>query len=163
MTTRCDERMRFPGTGRYRRTLLKGVFVALLSAVSGWAWSQSDTTELPLPHGGDVPNPVETPPGVSLDFPDVIEYGVDYDETTGQYIVRQRLGDTLDFRNPTFLTLDEFLNYNIDENISEFWEEMQQEVDDEERGFAPKLTVDSEIFETIFGSNEIEIRPQGSA
>ena len=25
------------------------------------------------------------------------------------------------------------------------------------------MTVDSEIFETIFGSNEIEIRPQGSA
>ena len=75
-----------PGPGRYRWTLLKGVFVALLSSVSGWAWSQSDTTELPLPHGGDVPNPVETPGGVSLDFPDVIEYGVDYDETTGQYI-----------------------------------------------------------------------------
>ena len=126
-------------------------------------WSQSDSLDLPLPHGNDLPNPVESPGGVSLGFPDVIEYGVEYDETTGQYVVRQRLGDTLDFRNPTFLTLDEFLNYNIDENISEFWSEMQQEVDDEERGFAPKLTVDSEIFETIFGSNEIEIRPQGSA
>ena len=100
---------------------------------------------------------------MSLGFPDVIEYGVDYDETTGQYVVRQRLGDTLDFRNPTHLTLDEFLEYNIDENLSEFWDEMQDELDEEERGFAPKLTVDSEIFETIFGSNEIEIRPQGSA
>ena len=69
----------------------------------------------------------------------------------------------MDFRNPTHLTLDEFLEYNIDENLSEFWDEMQDEIDEEERGFAPKLTVDSEIFETIFGSNEIEIRPQGSA
>ena len=119
--------------------------------------------DLPLPHGADVPNPTEAPGGVSLGFPDVIEYGVDYDETTGQYVVRQRLGDTLDFRNPTHLTLDEFLEYNIDENLSEFWDEMQDELDEEERGFAPKLTVDSEIFETIFGSNEIEIRPQGSA
>ena len=119
--------------------------------------------DLPLPHGADVPNPTESPNGVSLGFPDVVEYGVDYDETTGQYVVRQRLGDTLDFRNPTHLTLDEFLEYNIDENLSEFWDEMQEELDEEERGFAPKLTVDSEIFETIFGSNEIEIRPQGSA
>ena len=125
--------------------------------------AQSDSLELPLPHGEDLPNPVETPGGVSLDFPDVIDYGVDYDENSGQYVVRQRLGDTLDFRNPTFLTLDEFLEYNIDENLSEFWTEMQQEVDDEERGFAPKLTIDSELFETIFGSNEIEIKPQGSA
>ena len=39
--------------------------------------------ELPLPHGADVPNPTEAPGGVSLGFPDVIEYGVDYDETTG--------------------------------------------------------------------------------
>ena len=83
--------------------------------------------DLPLPHGSDVPNPTEAPGGVSLGFPDVIEYGVDYDETTGQYVVRQRLGDTLDFRNPTHLTLDEFLEYNIDENLSEFWDEMQDE------------------------------------
>ena len=136
---------------------------ALVVSMPAGIWSQSDTLDLPLPHGQDLPNPVETPGGVSLGFPDVIEYGVDYDETTGQYVVRQRLGDTLDFRNPTFLTLDEFLEYNIDENLSEFWTEMQQEIDDEDRGFAPKLTVDSEIFETIFGSNEIEIRPQGSA
>ena len=55
---------------------------------------------MPLPHGEDLPNPVETPGGVSLDFPDVIEYGVDYDENSGQYVVRQRLGDTLDFGTP---------------------------------------------------------------
>ena len=85
----------------------------------------------------------------------MVQYGVDYDETTGQYIVRQRLGDTLDFRNPTHLTLDEFLEYNIDENLSEFWTEMQDEIDEEERGFAPKLTIDSEIFETIFGSGKL--------
>ncbi len=139
-----------------------GMLLWVWAPLAGWS-QNADTLELPLPHGNDVPNPVETPGGVSLGYPDVIQYGVDYDESTGQYIVRQRLGDTLNFRNPTFLTLDEFLEYNIDENISEFWTEMQQEVDDEERGFAPKLTVDSEIFETIFGSNEIEIRPQGSA
>ena len=44
------------------------------------------------------------------------------------------MGDTLDFRNPTHLTLDEFLEYNIDENLSEFWDEMQDELDEEERG-----------------------------
>ena len=84
---------------------------------------------------------------------DVVEYGVDYDETTGQYIVRQRLGDTLISGTPQHLTLDEFLEYNIDQNLSEFWTEMQDEIDEEERGFAPKLTVDSEIFGS-FSINE---------
>ena len=145
------------------RRILWMLWFLLVAVAAASAQTGADTLELPLPHGEDVPGPVEVPGGVSLGFPDVVQYGVDYDETTGQYIVRQRLGDTLDFRNPTHLTLDEFLEYNIDENLSEFWMEMQDEIDEEERGFAPKLTIDSEIFETIFGSNEIEIRPQGSA
>ena len=139
------------------------VLMMTMGPLIATAQTDGDTLDLPLPHGNDLPGPVETPGGVSLDFPDVIDYGVDYDVETGQYVVRQRLGDTLDFRNPSYLTLDEFLEYNIDENLSEFWTEMQDELDEEERGFAPKLTIDSEIFETIFGSNEIEIKPQGSA
>ncbi len=123
----------------------------------------ADTIDLPMPHGEDPYAVVEQTGGISLAWPDVVEYGVDFDPSTGQYIVRQRLGDTLDFRNPTFWTLDEFLDYNIDQNLSEYWDEMQEEEDEENRGFAPKLTIDSEIFETLFGSNEIEIRPQGSA
>ncbi len=150
-------------TGEGWRRILWMLWFLMVAVAAASAQTGADTLDLPLPHGEDVPGPVEVPGGVSLDFPDVVEYGVDYDETTGQYIVRQRLGDTLDFRNPTHLTLDEFLEYNIDQNLSEFWTEMQDEIDEEERGFAPKLTVDSEIFETIFGSNEIEIRPQGSA
>ncbi len=148
---------------RFGLAMLPAFCLCMSFSVAGQDEVDSLDVDLPLPHGADLPNPTESPNGVSLGFPDVVQYGVDYDETTGQYVVRQRLGDTLDFRNPTHLTLDEFLEYNIDENLSEFWDEMQEELDEEERGFAPKLTVDSEIFETIFGSNEIEIRPQGSA
>ena len=68
------------------------VLLFVLGAVPVATQAQSDSLELPLPHGEDLPNPVETPGGVSLDFPDVIEYGVDYDENSGQYVVRQRLG-----------------------------------------------------------------------
>ena len=48
-------------------------------------------------------------------------------------------------------------------NLTEYWTDLQAEDDEAERAFAPKLTVDSELCETIFGSNEIEIKPQGSA
>ena len=60
-------------------------------------------------------------------------------------------------------TLDEYLNYNIEGNLTEFWNELQEEEDEADRAFAPKLEIDSELFEMIFGSNEIEIKPQGTA
>jgi len=154
-------------------TAMLALLIAGPASTTAWAQTEdgadggstafADTIDLPLPHGEDPYVVVETPGGVSLDWPDVVEYGVDFDPTTGWYIIRQRLGDTLDFRNPTFWTLDEFLDYNIDQNLSEYWDEIQEEEDEASRAFAPKLTIDSEIFETLFGSNEIEIRPQGSA
>ena len=87
-------------TGEGWRRLLWTLWFLLVAVVAASAQGGADTLDLPLPHGADVPGPVEVPGGVSLDFPAVVEYGVDYDETTGQYIVRQRLEDTLDFETP---------------------------------------------------------------
>ena len=58
----------------------------------------SDTTEvdLPFPHGGEDPfNPTENTGGISLDWPENFNYGVVYDPITGQYIVQQTIGDSL--------------------------------------------------------------------
>ena len=126
---------------------------------------QSDTTlTLPFPHdNGDMYNPSEFPGGVSLQWPSNFNYGVVYNPITGMYEVRQTIGDTLEFRPSSLFTLDEYLNYNIEGNLTEFWNELQEEEDEADRAFAPKLEIDSELFEMIFGSNEIEIKPQGTA
>jgi hypothetical protein len=118
---------------------------------------------LPLPHGEDPFNPVESTGGISLEWPDNINYGVEYDPVTGQYVVVQTIGDSLSFRSSTSYSLDEYLNYDIRKNLSEYWAERQEEEDEATRGWAPKLNVGGEGFRNIFGSNEIEIRPQGSA
>lgn len=118
---------------------------------------------LPLPHGEDPFNPVESTGGISLEWPDNINYGVEYDPVTGQYVVVQTIGDSLAFRSSTSYSLDEYLNYDIRKNLSEYWADRQEEEDEANRGWAPKLNVGGEGFRNIFGSNEIEIRPQGSA
>ena len=46
---------------------------------------------------------------------------------------------------------------------SSFVDDYTEEDDDANRGFAPKLEIDSELFEMLFGTNEIEIIPQGTA
>ena len=108
-------------------------------------------------------NPTEFPGGVSLQWPSNFNYGVVYNPITGMYEVQQTIGDTLEFRPSSLFTLDEYLNYNIEGNLTEFWNELQEEEDEADRAFAPKLEIDSELFEMIFGSNEIEIKPQGTA
>ena len=138
---------------------------ALGTTTSEHAQGQADTTfNLPFPHdNGDMFNPAEFPGGVSLQWPSNFNYGVVYNPITGMYEVQQTIGDTLEFRPSSLFTLDEYLNYNIEGNLTEFWNELQEEEDEADRAFAPKLEIDSELFEMIFGSNEIEIKPQGTA
>jgi hypothetical protein len=118
--------------------------------------------DLPLPHDQDGPGSVETS-GISLPLPDNVNDQVVYDPETGEYIIQQSIGD-FDYRHPTSMTLDEYLDYDISKNISKFWAEKQAEEDEANREpFAPAITVDSDRFRTIFGGDQIEIRPQGSA
>ncbi len=141
-------------------------FVCSISTYAQTSDTELDTTEidLPFPHGGeDAYNPVEFPGGISLDWPENFQYGVVYDPVSGQYIVEQTIGDTLEFRPGSLFTLDEFLDYDMSGNLSEFWDQLQEDDDDATRGFAPKLEIDSELFEMLFGTNEIEIIPQGTA
>jgi cell surface protein SprA len=143
-----------------------GILIALLCCDIKAHAQTSDTSsiDLPLPHGGeDAFNPIENPGGISLDWPSNFNYDVVYDPITGQYIVQHTIGDTLEFRPASLFSLDEFLDYDMSGNLSEFWDSLQEEDDEANRAFAPKLEIDSELFEMLFGTNEIEIIPQGSA
>ena len=103
------------------------LFALLFCGLNTHAQTSDDTDsteiDLPLPHGGeDSFNPVENTGGISLNWPDNINYSVVYDPTTGQYVVQQTIGDTLLFRPSSLFTLDEYLSYNISGNLTEFLE-----------------------------------------
>ncbi len=162
--------MRAIRLGKIQGTLLWVALVfchsTLWSQGNGGASAGGDSLaiDLPFPFGGeDAFNPTESPSGFDFAWPSNIQYEMVYDEATGLYSIRQLIGDTLEFRPTTFLTLDEFLEYDMEGNLTEYWNDLQLEDDEADRAFAPKLTVDSKLFESIFGSNEIEIKPQGSA
>ena len=146
-----------------------GIVIALLfCSLSAHAQTsdETDTTEvnLPFPHGSEDPfNPTENTGGISLNWPSNINYEVLFDPATGQYVVQQTIGDSLQFRPSSLFSLEEFLDYDISGNLTEFWNQLQEEDDEANRAFAPKLEIDNELFEMLFGTNEIEIIPQGSA
>ena len=112
---------------------------------------ENDSTEidLPLPHGGRMfLIRWKILAVLGLDWPGNFNYEVVYDPITGQYIVQHTIGDTLQFRPSSLFSLDEFLNYDINGNLTEFWNQLQEE--DDEANTAPKLEIDNvESFENV--------------
>jgi len=121
----------------------------------------ADTTgedELVWPVDDD-PNPSDESQGIIVPLPDNIEYTVEYNPITGEYEVVQSVGGTFDYRPRTTMTLDEYLEYNMSENVSEYWQHIQEEEDEATREYVLKIPIGPK--DGGFGS--IEIRPQGSA
>lgn len=126
--------------------------------------TSDDTLGVDLPWPNEDPIiPTEDPDGIDIPLPDNIQYHIEYNPETGMYEVVQTVGDNMDFRRGTTMTLDEYLDYDVTENLSEYWNEIQQEEDEASRDFAPVIKVKGDLFQGLFRGDEIEIRPQGSA
>jgi cell surface protein SprA len=94
---------------------------------------------------------------------------VEYDETTGQYVVTQKVGGLVT-KPPMFMTPEEYKDYVARKQVSDYWaaktqseEAAKAEGRDPGSSLIPQLQVNSELFNKIFGSNTIDIRPQGYA
>lgn len=98
-----------------------------------------------------------------LDDPSNVKKEFIYDPETGEYNYYQKIGDNY-FREPNQMSLDEYLNYDMEKSNKDFWRQKSAaETLNESQGFRPKLNVKGELFDRIFGGNTIDIRPQGSA
>ncbi|MCC6599117.1 MAG: cell surface protein SprA, partial [Crocinitomicaceae bacterium] len=122
-----------------------------------------DTTVVPRWPNEDNLNPDNNKSGgIEVPLPDNISYEVVYNPETGLYEITQSVGDHIDFRPKTTMTLDEYLDYQLEDNVSEYWQEIKEEEDAATKEFAPTLKIKTGIFEN-FLDGDIEIRPQGSA
>ncbi|MFO7614747.1 MAG: cell surface protein SprA [Bacteroidales bacterium] len=88
---------------------------------------------------------------------------IEYDPETNQYIFRNKIG-TLDYRNPTYMTFDEYQQFDMDQSVKKYWRERARTTSQLEReGIIPSIYIGGEVFDRIFGSSTIDIRPVGSA
>lgn len=98
-----------------------------------------------------------------LSDPSNVEKEFKYDPETEQYNYLQKIGDN-NYRSPTYMTLDEYLEYDMARSQKDFWrKKANAETLNESQGFRPQINVKGELFDRIFGGNTIDIRPQGSA
>ncbi|MFZ4521635.1 MAG: cell surface protein SprA [Bacteroidales bacterium] len=123
-----------------------------------------DTTGLRYPFGDETVLPGsghENP--IYLKNPPNIKTNVEYDPITRQYYYTYKIGETV-YRIPTTLSFDEYQNQDMQGMINQYWKERSEAATmDNAKGIIPKIHIPGKVFETIFGNNTVDIRPQGSA
>ena len=59
------------------------------------------------------------------------------------------MGNGLDYRNPSFLTLDEYLEFKREKSMSQDWLEIIEEETEENRAFELPIKIGSGVFENF--------------
>lgn len=96
-----------------------------------------------------------------LKKPSNIRTEIEYDPVTGEYIFTEKVGG-LNFRLPKTMTKKEFQKYDFEQSVQNYWRNQTNIKSIESKGgLIPRLTIGGETFSKIFGSNTIDIRPQG--
>ncbi len=122
-------------------------------------------------------HPVDTPPpGLPFPFeedqaddgeiylgnPDNVTEEVIFDEETGGYIILKKVGD-IELSRYT-LTADEYRERQERRMLENYWKQQERARSQGKdlNSLIPQLNVGGDVFRNIFGSNVIDIRPQGS-
>ncbi|MGZ4090639.1 MAG: T9SS outer membrane translocon Sov/SprA, partial [Bacteroidia bacterium] len=101
-----------------------------------------------------------------LDNPSNVKTDVQYNPKTGTYDVKQKIGDDIDYRPETYMNMKEYQDYMYKKSMRDYWRS-RVAADDlnnkPRKGMVPKLQVNSELFDRIFGGNTVDIKPTGTA
>lgn len=124
-----------------------GKAILKLNKDSGNPWEQGQNKNSPL----------------FLDRPSNLKSSVVYDPQRNEYIVYEKVG-TFDYRPPVHMNPEEFRKYEYTKAMRDYW---QSRISGQEAGFRstliPQIEIGGAAFDKIFGSNVINIIPQGSA
>lgn len=100
--------------------------------------------------------------------PNSIESKYTYDALTNRYIYTETIGN-YNINYPIILTPKEYYDLVAKENLSSYYKEkidafagLKEGSEDGQKNLLPEFYVKSNFFETIFGSNTIEVTPTGS-
>lgn len=99
-------------------------------------------------------------------IPTGLDVRVEYNPETGMYDIYQTIGG-VDYRYPTSLTLQEYVEWQRKKALEDTFMEKVNDQNEQEHGtntaFPTGFNIENETFDIIFGGNEINIKPQGSA
>lgn len=104
-------------------------------------------------------------------LPDPIKYEAFYDVKSDMYYLYPKVGNTV-VGSPIAMSGKEYQDYVLSKNLQDYYREKSEknnllykkdQNDAVKKGLIPSVTIKNKVFETIFGSNKIELIPQGYA
>lgn len=102
---------------------------------------------------------------LQLNNPANVTNTTEYDPKEKTYTFYQKYG-SYDYRPPTYMTEEEYQRYLFQNQVKSYWKSRIKAdgmANQTKNGLIPKLTINSELFDRIFGGNTVDIRPSGSA
>ena len=156
---------------------MKRLFIILLSVLPLVAWAQEvdtlgmvvDTAIMaPMQVKGVGVNNFEdlnrVPSGLDLQDPENVNTTIEYDPTTGCYVVHTRIGD-VDIATPYMMTESEYRAYSERQEMGKFW---QAKIGEVEHNNESKFDITDMKFnigpaDKIFGPGGVQLKLQGSA
>lgn len=124
-----------------------------------------DTIKLPYPIKPEdiFASDRKTRSSFDLESPSNITITVEYDPKAKQYIIYEKVGK-YNIKPPRVMSEEEYRNYQFENSMREYWRKKSAgESFNAGSGLLPRMQVGGETFDRIFGSNTIEIIPEGSA
>jgi cell surface protein SprA len=94
--------------------------------------------------------------------PGNFNYITEYDHKTGLVTLYQNVGN-IPVRLPYTMTLEEYNKMELRRSMQDYWESKSMAGESAQKSRFPSIKLDNETFKSIFGSNLINIRPQGIA
>lgn len=124
--------------------------------------SPSSTLKYPIKeHSGDHVTDKPKDP-FYLPDPSNIKKDVEYDPTTGKYVVTEKVGDQ-NVKEPLYLTYEEYLKYTEKQERDAYFKSRSNAVQlIEQKGLIPSVDMKNPILDRLFGGTKIEIKPQGN-
>ena len=105
--------------------------------------------------------------GLYLNDPSNIKTDIVYDPDSNVYNVTQKMGK-LNYRPDNYMTQEEYIDYELKKSNRDYWKqrsnaEAMNQQGTRSKNLIPPIKINSQVFDRIFGSNVVDIRPQGSA
>tara|TARA_R110002050_G_scaffold57866_1_gene130116 strand:- start:18785 stop:26053 length:7269 start_codon:yes stop_codon:yes gene_type:complete len=146
---------------RYQKKRNHSAFLIFALLFSLVGWSQQPIIQDSVKTGFNL-GTIKTP------NPNSIESKYTYDPTTNRYIYTEKIGG-FNINYPIILTPKEYYDLVSKESLKAYYKEKtdafdgkKDGTDDGQKNLLPEFYVKSDFFESIFGSNTIEVIPQGS-
>lgn len=103
----------------------------------------------------------QIPGSIDLKDPSNYQRSIEYDPESGLYNITEKVGDQF-LRNPTYLTMDEYLEYRAKEDEQNYWKRRLDALSLFNKKPQLPTMYKEGIFDRIFGGNSIQVRPQGN-